>query len=61
MARPKGEAKIQISVGVEKPLRKQLEAAARRSFRSLSAEVVYRLQSSFSRKSEAPERLSPQT
>ncbi len=61
MAKSKGEAKVQISVGVEKPLRQQLEAAARASFRSLSAEIVFRLRSSFSRKSGAREHLSRQT
>ena len=60
MARSKGEPKVQISVGVKRPLRKQLEAAAKQSFRSLSAEIEFRLRSSFSHKSDAPERLAPQ-
>lgn len=41
------EAKrIQISVGLDEALRQELETAARRSVRSLSGEVTYRLRRS---------------
>jgi hypothetical protein len=53
MAKPKGEKKIQVSVGVEEALRKQLEAAAKESVRSLSGEIVKRLRDSFEQPSEA--------
>jgi|RhiMetStandDraft_4_1073278.scaffolds.fasta_scaffold3491001_1 hypothetical protein len=46
MARPKGEVKVQLSVGVAESIRKQLEAAARVNDRSLSGEVVARLKKS---------------
>jgi hypothetical protein len=41
--------RVQISVHVDEPLREQLETAARRSIRSLSGEIAYRLQRSFDR------------
>jgi TraY domain len=40
------EKKVQISVHLTEPLREQLEAAARRSIRSLSAEAAYRIRQS---------------
>jgi hypothetical protein len=41
------EAKrVQVSLHLEEPLREQLEAAARRSVRSLSGEVTFRLKRS---------------
>jgi len=41
------EAKrVQVSVHLEQPLREQLEAAARRSVRSLSGEITFRLKRS---------------
>ena len=40
------EGKAQISIHVEKPVREQLEAAAKRELRSLSGEIHYRLQRS---------------
>jgi len=41
------EAKrVQVSVHLEEPLREELEAAARRSVRSLSGEITFRLKRS---------------
>jgi hypothetical protein len=41
------EAKrVQVSLHLEEPLREQLEAAARRSVRSLSGEIAFRLKRS---------------
>ena len=40
------EAKVQISIHVERPVREQLEAAAKRAVRSLSGEISWRLQRS---------------
>jgi hypothetical protein len=37
------ERRIQISVGLDEPLRSQLEAAARRFRRSVSGEAAYRI------------------
>jgi hypothetical protein len=46
------EAKrVQVSLHLEEPLREQLEAAARRSMRSLSGEVTFRLKRSLERES----------
>jgi hypothetical protein len=53
MAKPKGEKKAQLSVGVEEALRAQLEAAARESVRSLSGEIVKRLRDSFAEQADA--------
>jgi hypothetical protein len=39
--------RIQISVGIDEALRQELEAAARRSVRSLSGEITFRLKRSF--------------
>jgi Arc-like DNA binding domain len=41
------EAKVQVSVAVGEGLREKLEEAARRAVRSLSGEIVFRLQRSF--------------
>jgi hypothetical protein len=38
--------RIQISVGLDEALRQELEAAARRSVRSLSGEITFRLKRS---------------
>jgi TraY domain len=41
------EAKrVQITIHLDEPLREQLEAAAKRSIRSLSAEAAYRIRES---------------
>jgi hypothetical protein len=41
------EAKrVQVSLHLEEPLREELEAAARRSVRSLSGEITFRLKRS---------------
>jgi hypothetical protein len=37
------ERRFQISVGLEEPVRSQLEAAARRYRRSVSGEAAYRI------------------
>jgi len=38
--------RIQLSIGLDEALRQELEAAARRSVRSLSGEISYRLKRS---------------
>jgi TraY domain len=38
--------RIQLSIGLDKALRQELEASARRSVRSLSGEVAFRLKRS---------------
>lgn len=38
--------RVQVSVHLEEPLREQLETAARRSVRSLSGEITFRLKRS---------------
>jgi TraY domain len=38
--------RVQISVHLDEPLREQLEAAAKRSIRSLSGEAAYRIRQS---------------
>jgi hypothetical protein len=38
--------RVQVSLHLEEPVREQLEAAARRSVRSLSGEVTFRLKRS---------------
>jgi hypothetical protein len=38
--------RVQISIHLDEPLREQLEAAAKRSIRSLSAEAAYRIRQS---------------
>jgi len=38
--------RVQISIHLDEPLREQLEAAARRSIRSLSGEAEYRIRQS---------------
>jgi hypothetical protein len=43
MTEPK---RVQVSLHLEEPLREQLEAAARRSVRSLSGEITFRLRQS---------------
>jgi Arc-like DNA binding domain len=43
------EIKTQVSVAMGDGLREQLEAAAKREVRSLSGEIVWRLQRSFER------------
>jgi hypothetical protein len=40
------ERRFQISVGLEEPVRSQLEAAARRYRRSVSGEAAYRIAAS---------------
>jgi hypothetical protein len=46
MAKRRDPNRSQISVGVDDDLREQLEAAAKRAVRSLSGEVIFRLQQS---------------
>jgi hypothetical protein len=47
------ETKTQISVAISDRLRRQLEDAARRGVRSLSGEIVFRLQRSFGRQPDS--------
>jgi len=46
MADQDPERRVQVSVHLEEALREQLEAAARRSVRSLSGEITFRLKRS---------------
>lgn len=48
MARPKAvQPRVEVTVGMPEKLRALLEAAARRSVRSLAGEIVFRLRTSF--------------
>jgi hypothetical protein len=48
MSRPKPQqVRTEVNVGMDEKLRELLEKAARRSCRSLSGEVVFRLRNSF--------------
>ena len=53
MAKPKGEKRKQLSIGLEEPLRKQIEVAAQVSVRSLSGEINKRLRDSFAEQPDA--------
>ena len=46
MAKQREPNRTQISVGIDEDLRERLEAAAKRAVRSLSGEVIFRLQRS---------------
>jgi TraY domain len=45
--------RVQISIHLDEPLREQLEAAAKRSIRSLSGEAAYRIRQSLEREQSA--------
>jgi hypothetical protein len=46
MAEQHQAKRVQISIHLDEPLRVQLEAAAKRSIRSLSGEAAYRIRQS---------------
>jgi len=50
---PQPQRRVQISLHVDAELRAQLEEAARRSVRSISGEITYRLQQSLLNETEA--------
>ena len=60
---PQPQRRVQISLHVDAELRAQLEEAARRSVRSISGEITYRLQQSLLTKPRPlrPRRKTPPT